>query len=138
MTNCGLTSMSSKRTRKIRSTSFPRRGHVYAIDFDPARGREIKKKRPAVIVSNNQMNEKGKTVLAMPITSGKYAYYFRIPIEPPEGGLPKKSVIATEQIRALDKNRIGPLLGKLNLETMLQVEQSIRDHFGLPEGNILP
>lgn len=83
------------------------------------------------------MNEYASTVLVMPITSGRYNYYFRVPLKSPEGGLKKSSVIATEQVRAVDKQRIGKRLGKVRPLTMLEVEQAIRDHFGLPEGDVL-
>jgi len=60
-----------------------------------------------------------------------------VTISPPEGGVIKKSVIATEQIRAIDKKRVAAVLGRLNVDTTYAIEQAIRDHFGLPESNIL-
>lgn len=125
--------MSSKRV----TNRFPRRGYVYQVRFDPARGHEIKKTRPAVIVSNDHMNELAATILVMPITTGKYEYFLRIPITPPEGGLKRNSVVATEQIRAIDKRRVGKKLGKLKPFTMFEIERAIRDHFGLPEGDVM-
>lgn len=53
-----------------RRRSFPRRGSVYQVSLDPTVGHEIRKSRPAVIVSNNHMNELAATVLIMPITAG--------------------------------------------------------------------
>lgn len=117
---------------------MPQRGHVYKVQFDPARGHEIRKTRPAVVVSNDHMNQLSATVLVMPITSGRYGYFHRVPLFPPEGGLKTPSVVVTEQIRALDKSRLGDELGYLQMETMTKVEQAIRDHFGLPEGDLLP
>lgn len=116
---------------------FPRRGFVYRVHFDPALGHEIKKTRPALVVSNDRMNQFSRTVLVMPITSGKFQYFFRVPLHPPEGGLTKRSVIATEQIRAIDKQRFKGKVGQVSFDTMKKVEQTIRDHFGLPEGSIL-
>lgn len=124
-------------SRKARN-NFPRRGYVYRVKFDPARGHEIKKTRPAVIVSNDHMNKMSKTVLVMPITSGQYDYYFRVTIKKPKGGVTKRSVIATEQIRAIDKQRLSRKLGQLHKCTIKEIEQAIRDHFGLPESNMLP
>ena len=86
--------------------SFPRRGSVYMIRFDPAEGRQVRKTRSAVVISNNHMNELAATVLVMPITGGRYSYYHWIALEPPEGGLKKPSSIVTEQIRAIDKRRV--------------------------------
>ena len=119
-------------------TPFPRRGSVYLVQFDPSVGHEIRKTRPALVISNNQMNELAATVLVMPITAGQYAYYHWIALEPPEGGIRKRSSIVTEQIRAVDKERLGRRLGAIHPPTMSKVEDAIRDHCGLPEGRILP
>jgi mRNA interferase MazF len=121
-----------------RGLSFPRRGSVYYIQFDLAIGREIRKTRPAVVVSNDHMNELADTILVMPITSGHFSYYHWIPLEPPEGGTKKPSSIVTEQIRCVDKRRVRRLLGALSDETMAKIENAIRDHCGLPEGRVLP
>ena len=121
-----------------RKTRFPKRGCVYLVRFDPALGREIRKTRPAVVVSNDHMNELADTVLVMPITGGEFSYYHWIPIKPPEGGVLKPSSIVTEQIRSLDKKRLTRFLGKINPATMEKIETAIRDHFGLPEGEVLP
>lgn len=118
--------------------SFPQRGSVYMVRFDPAEGREIQKTRPAVVISNDHMNELAATVLVMPITGGRYSYYHWIAILPPEGGLTKPSSIVTEQIRAIDKRRLQRRLGVVRLDTMTRIEQAIRDHCGLPENGILP
>jgi mRNA interferase MazF len=122
----------------IRRTRFPKRGFVYLVSFDPAIGREIKKTRPAVVVSNDHMNELAETVLVMPITGGLFPYYHWIALKPPEGGVLKPSSIVTEQIRSLDKKRLQKLLGKVTSTTMTAIENAIRDHFGLPEGGVLP
>jgi len=118
--------------------AFPLRGSVYRVQFDPGVGHEIRKSRPAVVVSNNHMNEFAPTVLVMPITSGHFDYYHWITIHPPEGGLVKRSSIVTEQIRVVDKSRVGRRLGALRPETLTLIEQAIRDHFGLPESRVLP
>lgn len=121
-----------------RAEKFPRRGGVYLVNLDPSLGSEIRKTRPAVVVSNDHLNELAATVLVMPITSGRHPYFHWIALRPPEGGLRKASSIVTEQIRAVDKRRLGQRLGKLAPQTMARVEQAIRDHFGLPEGQVLP
>ena len=117
---------------------FPRRGGVYRVRFDPAEGHEIRKSRPAVVVSNDHMNELAATVLVMPITSGQYPYYHWIALQPPEGGVTKPSSIVTEQIRAVDKRRLAKQLGHVKAATMAAIEEAIRDHFALPEGRVLP
>jgi mRNA interferase MazF len=117
---------------------FPRRGGVYRVRFDPTVGREIRKTRPAVVISNDHLNELAATVLVLPVTGGRYPYYHWLALEPPEGGVTKPSSIVTEQIRSIDKSRLGPQLGWVRPETLGKIEQAIRDHCGLPEGNTLP
>ena len=121
-----------------RRRSYPRRGSVYQVSLDPTLGHEIRKTRPAVIVSNDHMNELAATVLIMPITAGQYGYYHWIPLDAPEGGLTKPSSIVSEQIRAVDKRRLKRRLGQVSPETMTKIEAAVRDHFGLPESNVLP
>lgn len=116
--------------------SFPLRGCVYLVNLDPTVGHEIQKTRPAVVVSNNHMNELSTTVLIMPLTTGAFSYYHWITVRPPEGGLTKPSSIVTEQIRAIDKQRLGKKIGKLSAKTMHRIEAVIRDHFALPESDI--
>ena len=113
--------------------SFPQRGSVYRVQFDPTVGREIRKTRPAVVVSNDDMNELSATVLIMPITAGNYDYYHWIALKPPEGGLTKPSSIVTEQIRAVDKRRLKRRLGQVADKTMRKIEDAVRTHFALPE-----
>jgi mRNA interferase MazF len=117
---------------------FPRRGSVHLVEFDPAVGHEIKKQRPAVVISNDHMNELAATILVMPITAGHFPYYHWVPLLPPEGGVQKPSAIVTEQIRCLDKRRLKRRLGTVLPETLARIEEAIRDHCGLPEGRALP
>jgi mRNA interferase MazF len=121
-----------------RKTSLPRRGGVYLIEFDPAVGHEIRKTRPAVVISNDHLNELAATILVMPITAGQFDYYHWISLSPPEGGLEKLSSIVTEQIRAVDKGRVKRRLGSVSATTMGHIEEAIRDHCDLPEGTVLP
>ena len=116
---------------------FPRRGSVYLVRFDPTVGHEIQKTRPAVVISNDHLNELAPTVLVMPITSGRFPYYHWIALNPPEGGLRKSSSIVTEQIRSVDKRRLLDYLGQVTPATMARIEAAIRDNFGLPESRVV-
>jgi len=57
---------------------LPRRGDVYLVSLDPATGREIKKTRPRVIVSPDELNEHLDTFIVAPMTTGGRPYPFRI------------------------------------------------------------
>ena len=111
--------------------SFPHRGDVYRVQPDATIGHEIKKSRPAVVISNDDMNELAATVLVMPITSGRYDYYHWVKIKPPEGGLRTPSSIVTEQVRAIDKKRLRRRLGQVSERTMLKIESALRDNFAI-------
>lgn len=105
--------------------------------FDPAFGHEIKKTRPAVVISNNHMNELAATILVMPITGGDYSQYRWILLYPPEGELTRPSSVVSDQIKSIDKRRLIKRIGTVSMETMGRIEQAIRDHCGLPEADIL-
>lgn len=114
-----------------------KRGDICVVALDPAVGGEIKKTRPAVVISNNHMNKLARTIIVMPITTGTHTYYHWIPIKPPEGGLKAASRIVTDQVRTIDKQRIQKTVGKVSPKTLLLIEQAIKNNFALPEGDIL-
>lgn len=115
----------------------PNRGDIFRAELDPATGHEIQKTRPVLIVSNDIFNKVSPLLIVAPITSGRYRYLHRVHIEAPEGGLSKPSNIAVEQIRAIDKSRLHSYMGTISEATLEQVESTIKDLLGLPEGNIL-
>lgn len=76
-------------------------GQVWWVNLDPTIGSEIRKTRPAVIVSPDELNAHLKTVVVVPLTSGR-PYPFRIPTKI-EG---KSGVAAVDQVRTIDKQRL--------------------------------
>ena len=86
---------------------------ILLVSFDPSQGYEIKKTRPCVIVSPNEMNKYIKTIIVAPMTSRIKNYPTRIPVvfESKEG------TIALDQIRTIDKSRIIRNLGSLDTKT---------------------
>ena len=109
-----------------------RRGEVYWVDFRGAVGAEIRKVRPAVIVSDDGHNEHMETITVAPLsssTSRLRAYEAAVP-----GGIigdGRLARVKTHQLRALDKSRLGKKLGTLPLATMADVDASLRIHLGL-------
>lgn len=109
-----------------------RRGEVYWVDFRGALGAEIRKVRPAVVVSADAHNENMSTVTVAPLStlsSRLKSYEAAVP-----GGLigdGRPARIKTHQIRAVDKTRVGGKLGELPLGAMADVETSLRIHLGL-------
>jgi len=111
-----------------------RRGEIYWVQLDPAIGSEIKKTRPALVISNNQNNEFAQTVTLLPITSNvKKIYPFEVFLPKGEGGVDKEGKIKTDQVRTVDKRRLaGPPLGPtVNAEIIGNVEKALKLHLGL-------
>ena len=106
-----------------------KRGEIWWVEFDPSVGSEIRKKRPAVIVSNDAANRHLARVVVVPLTSNTGRLY------PSEavvtvGGQSNKAM--ADQIMAADKSRLTSQLGELSKADMLAVEDAIKLHLALP------
>ena len=87
-----------------------RRGDVVLVELDPTRGSEIRKTRPCLVVSPDELNEHLSTYIVAPLTTGGHAYPFRLNCRF-EG---KAGHIVADQIRTIDDDRIVRRLGKLS------------------------
>lgn len=107
--------------------AFPKRGEVYLVTFDPAVGSEIQKTRPALVLQNDVGNEFSSVTIVAAITSAKSGkvYPTQVPVVPTEGGLHAPSLVLLNQIRTIDKRRLGTRLGVLEPETMRTVEAAL-------------
>lgn len=101
------------------------RGEVWLVALDPTVGTEIKKTRPAVIVSPPELNDWLRTVLVAPMTTGSHTAPFRVSVT----FKGKSGLILSEQIRALDKARLVKRLGKLDPTALAQLLSVLRDSF---------
>lgn len=90
-----------------------KRFEIYWVNLDPTIGREMKKTRPAIIISPNEVNDALGTVLVAPVTSSKRAFPTRIAFIL-RGN---ENYIALDQIRAVDKTRLNKKNSILNTET---------------------
>jgi mRNA interferase MazF len=92
---------------------------VYWIDLEPAQGSEIKKVRPCVIVTPNEMNDYLNTVIVAPLTSTlKQVYPFRGEVIISN----KKGWTALDQLRCIDKSRIKGKLGSLSKDEIQRIK----------------
>lgn len=94
-----------------------RRGEVYLVVLNPARGREIRKTRPCVVVSPDELNEHMGTYIVAPLTTGSYAYPFRVPCRFGR----KDGHVVLDQLRTVDHERLEKRLGALTAPTQAKV-----------------
>ena len=93
---------------------------IVLVNLDPTIGSEIKKTRPCVIISPNEMNFNINTVIIAPMTSKSKDYPTRVKID-------DNSYVVLDQIRTIDKQRIIKKLGELDIEVVLQIKQVIKE-----------
>jgi len=98
---------------------------VVIVNLDPTVGSEIKKTRPCVIVSPDEMNKYLRTVTIVPVTSQTKAYPTRVEIT--LQGNQNWAVI--DQIRTIDKSRVTKIVGSLTDEESSQIKQVIKETF---------
>lgn len=101
----------------------PRRGDIYWVALDPTLGTEIKKTRPAVVVSNNSCNTYGSRVVVLPITSNVSSLF---PGEARIDVRGKPCRVLGDQIRSVDKARLRARLGTLTIDEIRDVAMALR------------
>ena len=102
-----------------------RRGDILLIRLNPTVGRVIQMTRPCVVVSPDELNAHLQTLIVAPMTSGGFAYPFRIPCR----FKGKSGYVVLDQIRTIDKDRIIRPLGKLQPATLEMVIASLQEMF---------
>ena len=90
------------------------RGDIWLVTLDPTVGSEIKKARPCVVVSPDEMHDYLRTVIVAPMTTKSRPAPFRIPLS--HGG--KKGLILLDQVRSVDKSRLAKKLGNVSAKTL--------------------
>ena len=114
-----------------------KRGDIFYADLSPVVGSEQGGVRPVLIVQNDTGNRHSPTVIAAAITSqtGKARLPTHISVSPLSCGLPKQSIILLEQVRTLDKQRLGARIGMLPAPIMAQVNRALFMSLGMnPDG----
>lgn len=98
---------------------------IFLVNLDPVIGSEIRKTRPCVVISPNEMNDNIRTVIIAPMTTKSHRYPTRVPLS--FSG--KKGWIVLDQIRTIDKSRIIKPLGKLSPAVIREIKEVIKEMF---------
>lgn len=91
-----------------------KRGDIWLVSLDPTIGSEIKKSRPCVVVSPAELHDHLRTVIVAPMTSKGFAAPFRVPVT--HAGT--RGLILLDQVRTVDKLRLGKKLGAVSAKTL--------------------
>ena len=96
---------------------------VFLVNLDPTVGHEIKKTRPCLVISPDEMNANISTVIIAPMTTASRNYPSRVKTT----FLKKSGYVVLDQIRTVDKVRLVKRLGKINIEAITSVKSVIRE-----------
>lgn len=104
---------------------YPRRDEVWLIALDPSRGSEIRKTRPCLVISPDEMNEPLQTVLVAPMTTTLRNYPTRVSLTFRN----KTGQVALDQLRAVDRQRLVKKLGMISSKTAHAVSSVLVEMF---------
>ena len=96
---------------------------VFLVNLDPTVGREIKKSRPCVVISPNEMNANIGTVIIVPMTTKSHSYPTRVSLQ----FAGKQGWIVMDQVRTVDKLRLVKKLGQLENRTISEVKSILKE-----------
>ena len=108
------------------TSSLPRRGEVWLVNFNPGRGSEQRGLRPALVIQNDVGNQYAGTTIVAAITSAIRIYPVTVPLKQGEGGLKRPSMVNLAQILTIDKARLRRRVGVLPPELLNRVDAAIR------------
>ena len=98
---------------------------VFLINLDPTIGHEIKKTRPCVVISRNEMNRNIQTIVIAPMTTKSHDYPTRVKVKFQS----KNGWIVLDQIRTVDKRRLVKKLGRITRSEIEKVKYVIKEMF---------
>ena len=105
----------------------PSRGEVFLVELDPARGSEIRKTRPCLVVSPDELNHHLRTTIVAPLTTGGHPYPYRVPCR----FQAKSGHIVLDQLRTVDHERLRKRLGAVTPHTLQAVLRVLSELFAI-------
>ena len=106
-------------------TEDVRRGDLFLVSLDPAKGGEIRKTRPCVVVSPDELNAYLRTFIVAPLTTGGHPYPFRVPCRFER----RAGYVVIDQIRTVDRERLVRRLGKVSPSSLGHVLAILQEMF---------
>ena len=101
------------------------RGDVHLVRLDPTLGSEIRKTRPCLVVSPDELNQHLHTVIVAPMTTGGQAYPWRVPYRFQN----RSGFVVLDQLRTIDSERLVKRLGRLSAGTTTEVLDTLQEMF---------
>ena len=109
----------------VTSERPPQRGEVHLVRLDPILGSEIRKTRPCLIVSPDELNHHLRTALVAPMTTGGRACPWRVPCRFQQ----RSGFVVLDQLRTVDRERLITRLGRLNAPAVTAVLEVLQEMF---------
>lgn len=101
------------------------RGDVQLVRLDPTLGSEIRKTRPCLVVSPDELNQHLRTAIVAPMTTGGHAYPWRIACRFQN----RSGFVALDQLRTVDSERLVKRLGRLSSAATTEVLEALQEMF---------
>ena len=101
------------------------RGDVHLVRLDPTLGSEIRKTRPCVVISPDELNQHLRTVIVAPMTTGGHAYPWRVACRFHN----RSGFVALDQLRTVDRERLVKRLGRLSSSTTTEAMDTLQEMF---------
>ena len=108
-----------------------KRGEIYAVDFGTGFGSEQGGTRPSLILQNDTGNRHSPTTIVAAITGRKTKAALPTHVTVTANGLKTESTVLLEQIRTIDKARLGEYIGRLDSKTLAAVDRAIVVSLGI-------
>ena len=108
------------------------RGEVHWVQLDPARGSEMAKRRPCVVLSVKAINDHRRTVVVLPLTTTDTPAVFPVLLAAPSVGASSK--VRTEHIRAIDKSRLSGYIVNMSETDLTEIDRALCAVLGIKRG----